>query len=181
MEPPNPLAPTERAYGIVVPPAPPMQPPRRPSELARGLRAFAITLVLGVVVIFVIVFITASTHDLRALVSDTPTVDATSAPVPTPQTVLRLHGTGPKQSATFTVTHDQWTVSYSCRASANVGSWFIGVSVYQPDGSYTFQYAQLDCTSSRTARDSTIEHGAGDFYLKVDTIAGVTWDITVTG
>lgn len=82
-----------------------------------------------------------------------------------PVTVLNQTGSGIKQTADFTVTADQWTIAYAYNC-ANFGS----------SGNFTIEVDDADGSPSDIAvnelrtknSSSTVEHGAGRFYLSID-------------
>lgn len=63
------------------------------------------------------------------------TVEATTTTA-APAVVLTLSGTGIKQTANFTLTHDQWTIAYNYNCANWGPKGVFGVVVRSPTGSY---------------------------------------------
>jgi hypothetical protein len=119
----------------------------------------------------------AVTPTLPTTAPDT-TLDTTPVATtpPAPVTALTFSGSGIKQSGDFTVNADQWTIAYSYNCSAAGGTGNFAVTVYNSDGTY-YDGAVNELSSGATS--STVEHGAGTYYLSVD--SECSWSINVTG
>lgn len=104
-------------------------------------------------------------------------VSAASTPAAPAGPVLSFTGNGTKQSQNFTVTHDQWTIAYTydCNAALS-GQGNFQIYLYQADGT------PADAPVNElgvSGGSSTTEHGAGSYYLEVN--SECTWTVTVTG
>lgn len=92
--------------------------------------------------------------------------------------MLSLSGTGIKQSANFTITHDQWTINYhyDCSGFGGQGNFIVDVS--RSDGTSAFGADGVNELGSG-GTSSTVQHGSGTFYLSVN--SECAWSIQVVG
>jgi hypothetical protein len=144
---------------------------------------------IGVIALAVVVLVCAicscSTVMISALQPKTPTpthvaqqsgdaptsapAQATKAPTKAPaaaKSVLKMSGSGEKNSATFHV-DGQWQIKYHCENhSAYLSTAPFYVNVYQSNGDPTLDSISEECAKSGTDGE-TIIHSGGDFYLKV--------------
>ena len=114
----------------------------------------------------------AHTTQGKPSATQAPTATATIAPM---TTIATFTGNNNKNTPNFHVDASEWVLSWSC-TGPDSGAYF-SVNVLHADG--TVQDAVLgnvNCVG--TMHDSTIERGAGDFYLTV--IAGSQWSIIIT-
>lgn len=105
-----------------------------------------------------------------------PTVPPATTP---PATLLQLTGSGTKQTASFNVTHEEWTIAYNfnCTAFAN-GTGNFNVEVTDPAGGLHPGLAPI-VQLAAIGNNSTVEHGAGTYYLSIT--SECNWGVTVTG
>lgn len=110
--------------------------------------------------------------------SSTPKATAaqpTATPKPAAKSVLKLSGTGEKQSSTFHV-NGQWKLTYHCDNSTSLETVPFYVNVYNSDGSATLDSVSLDCPKGGVS-DETVIHDGGDKYLKI--LAMSPWSLEV--
>jgi len=101
----------------------------------------------------------------------------TAAPaVAKPAVIADIKGNGIKQTGNFNVQADQWTIAYAFDCTAFGQSGNFSVSVYTSDGTPSDIAANAIAIKGQ---DSTVEHGAGTYYLQVD--SECSWHIVVTG
>jgi len=106
--------------------------------------------------------------------TDTP-LPPTATSRPKPTTITSFSGNTSKHTANFTVKVQQWTIKWACQGGAYGGNFSFGV--YNADGSDVDSLAaNVVCNGNMS--DSTIERGAGEFYISVD--ADITWQISIT-
>ena len=99
-----------------------------------------------------------------------------TATTPAAKSVLKMSGSGEKNSATFHV-DGQWKIVYHCENhSAYISTAPFYVNVYQGNGDITLDGISEDCTKSGVDGE-TIIHSGGDYYLKV--LAMDKWSIEV--
>jgi hypothetical protein len=121
---------------------------------------------------------TATTTVTAAPKTVTAPTQAAVAPTPkaaTPQSILNVTGNGAKTTANFTVTASQWAILYvfDCHAFGQAGNF--SVDVYNGDGSFD-DYGAVNALAL-TGNDNTVEHGAGTYFLEVD--SECSWHIQV--
>lgn len=104
-------------------------------------------------------------------------VQATSAPIKAPQTLLDLTGSGSKSTQKFTTSGDwdlNWT--YDCSSFGDKGNF--QVFIYTGDGTMSFQNTGVNQLGSK---DSGTEHyhTGGTYYLQVN--SECSWTMKVQG
>jgi hypothetical protein len=121
------------------------------------------------------------THAASASTSAPGAPTATQAPAKPAATatplkpLLKLSGTGEKQSPTFHV-NGQWKIAFHCDNTSSLATVPFYVNVYNSDGSSTFDTVSADCPKGGLS-DETVIHDGGDKYLKV--LAMSPWSLEV--
>jgi len=101
----------------------------------------------------------------------TPTPETTQTPLPV-QIIAKWTGSGIKNTETFHVTSNEWFIAWDTRPGQYGDMNFI-VTVYNSDGSYKDSAANVIGASN----DHTVERGAGDYYLNINTAQPYTIEI----
>ncbi len=118
---------------------------------------------------------TGGTHTTTTAKPPTATAKPpTATPAPKLTTIASFSGTSQKNTQTFHVSANQWTLVWTCQGGEFGGNF--SVEVDNADGSI-FDPLAANVVCNGTMHDTTIERGSGDFYLKVD--ADVSWTIQI--
>lgn len=146
-------------------------------------------LLLGVLVVFVILVIAAALNpsEKPAAVPTAPPVAAqpaptqavqpaatqaarptdvpkpTAKPAPTWQKVVEFTGKGIKETETFTITADEWRISWDTKPG-EYGAMNFQIYVYKGKS-----MAGIAANVIGEDKDSTIQRGKGDYYLTINT------------